>query len=115
MRHVHTAPLETFSPIADGPFELEPFEAGWATEAIAFVYVHEVHGPAPSLTLRGQIAADGERWIDRGPVLGPITKAGSYFLALDHFGNWLRLAGEVTGGPGNGEPTMVADVYWVLK
>jgi hypothetical protein len=107
--------METFSPVANGSFELDPYEVGWATEAIAFVYVHQAYGPSPSVFLRAQIAADGERWVDRGPTLGPITQAGSYFLSLTHFGNWLRLAGEVSGGPEDGSPAFSMDVYWVLK
>ena len=46
MRNVHTAPMEVFAQIPNGPYELEPYEAGWAAEALAMVYVREAHGDA---------------------------------------------------------------------
>ena len=115
MRTVHTVPMEVYSPKANGSFELEPHEVGWATEALALVYVREVQGPAPQLELRPQISVDGVRWID-GPIAFPtITQRGGYSLALSQFGNWLRLAGTVLRGPKAGEPALVLDLYWVLK
>jgi hypothetical protein len=36
-------------------------------------------------------------------------------LSLDHFGNWLRLAGTVSGGPDDGSAAVLVDIYWVLK
>ena len=116
MRKIHTAPLEVFGAKANGVFETEPYEAGWATEAIAMVYVREVHGPAPSLRLRAQLSVDGDRWIDPEPALSlePIGRVGGYALRLENFGNWLRLVGEVSGGPEN-ETAFLLDLYWVLK
>lgn len=107
--------MEVYAPKIDGGFELEPHEVGWATEALAIVYIREAHGPQPRLELRPQISVDGVRWIDLSPSFPPITKAGGYSLALSHFGNWLRLVGSVSGGPSEGGPTLVADFYWVLK
>jgi hypothetical protein len=106
--------MELYAPISNGPYAIEPYEAGWAREAIAFVYVTELCG-SPRLDLRAQISADGQRWLDFGPRFETITKEGGYFLQLTHFGTWLRLAGEVTGGPEDGSPALVAAFYWDLK
>lgn len=115
MKNVHTAPLEVLSPKANGPFATEPHEAGWADEALAIIYVREANGPAPRLALRAQISADGVRWLDHAAPALIIEKTGGYQLDLVRFGNWLRLAGEVTGGPAEGAPAFLLDFYWVLK
>ncbi len=115
MKNVHTAPVEVLSARSDGAFFTEPHEAGWADEALAMVYVREAAGPLPSMVLRAQISADGARWFDHPAAPLQIGKTGGYGLPLTHFGNWLRLAGEVSGGPANGSPTFVIDIYWILK
>jgi hypothetical protein len=43
MRKSHTAAMEIFSAKANGPVATEPYEAGWAREALAVIYCHEVH------------------------------------------------------------------------
>jgi hypothetical protein len=113
VRNVHTAPMEVFAQIPNGTYELEPYEAGWAAEALAMVYVREAHGDAPRLRLTAQISVDGVRWIDTAHAL-TIRQPGGYALSLTHFGNWLRLAGVASGGPADG-PAFVADFFWVLK
>jgi len=115
MQHIHTAPIELLSPLENGSYVSEPFEAGWALEATAFLYIHSVAGSDPRLYLRAQISADGQRWIDSGLAFREITAPGGSYLNLTHFGNWLRLAGEVTGGPEDGKNAFVVDLYWVLK
>lgn len=115
MRNVHTAPMEVFAQIGNGPYALEPYEVGWAAEALLFVYIREVHGRSPSLSFTVQISVDGNRWIDTPHTLGPLTEAGGSSLLVTGFGNWLRLAGEASGGPEDGSAAFVADFYWVLK
>ena len=115
MRRIHTAPMELFSAKANGTFEVEPHEAGWASEAIAMLYVHFVRGTAPVLRARAQISVDGVRWMDLGKAFEPIREPGGYHLTLGSFGNWLRLVGEVSGGPEDDSPAMEVDIYWVLK
>jgi len=115
MKNTHTAPLEVLSARANGAFLTEPHEAGWADEALAILYVREAHGPAPALRLRAQISADGARWFDHPAPPLRVDGSGGYSLPLAQFGNWLRLAGEVTGGPADGTPALVIDLYWVLK
>ena len=115
MRRTHTAPMEVFSEKSNGTFELEPQEAGWASEAMAMIYVRSVNGPSPVLNARAQISVDGSRWIDLEKAFDPITDTGGYHLNLERFGNWLRLVGEVSGGPEDGSPAMDIDIYWVFK
>lgn len=115
MQRIHTAPMELFSAVGNGPYASEPYEAGWALEATALLYVHSASGASPRFALHAQISADGQRWIDFGPAFEPVIAPGGYFLSLSHFGNWLRLAGDVSGGPEDGSPAFVFDLYWVLK
>jgi hypothetical protein len=115
MQHIHTAPVEIFSAVGNGPYVSEPYEAGWALEATAMLYIHSTLGASPCFELRAQISADGQRWIDFGCAFEPMTEPGGYFLNLKQYGNWLRLEGEISGGPEDGAPAFVFDLYWVLK
>ena len=75
MQCVHTVPMQEFFPIAEGPFELESYEVGWATDA----------------NLRAQISMDGQRRIDLGREFELIAALGGYFLNLSHLENCLLL------------------------
>ncbi len=114
MRKSQLVSLELFSPLYPGDFATEPYEAGWASQALCFVYVDEVHGEA-SLEMRVQVAADGQRWIDFGCEFPVITQPGGYFVRISGFGSWLRLAGHVTKGPDDGTEAMTAHIYLDLK
>jgi hypothetical protein len=96
MRQTHTAVLERFGSFSQD-FATEPYEAGWAEEAIFFVKIEEVDGAEPTLTGQVQISSDGMTWIDEGTPLPPITQAGAVFARVRHFGNWLRLSCRVSG------------------
>lgn len=115
MKNIHTAPLEVLSSRANGQFFTEPHEAGWADEAIAMLYLRETVSPAVRLRLRVQISADGVRWFDHPARALRVRRPGGYGLPVTQFGNWLRLAGVVTGGPKGGRTALVIDLYWVLK
>lgn len=107
--------MEVLSAKANGSFHTEPYEAGWADEALAIIYVRELAGSAPTLLVQAQISADGVRWFDHPAASLRIHGLGGQSLALTQFGNWLRLAGDVSGGPSDGSPACVIDIYWVLK
>ena len=113
LRHSRIVAMEIFSSLRNGAFELEPYEVAWVSEAIAYVYLDEVSEGA-RLDLRAQISIDGQRWLDFGPKFDTLNASGSYFLQLRHFGTWLRLVGEVAGGPEDSH-AMVANFYWDLK
>jgi hypothetical protein len=80
----------------------EPYEAGWATEAIIFMRALAIeHGPEAvaevlPTTARVQISADGMRWIDEGTTLPlPQSTELDTCARVAHFGNWLRVVTEL--------------------
>mgnify|MGYP005859988637 CR=1 FL=1 len=93
-----------------GKVETEPYEAGWASEAIALVRVLGVGGMPGTLSLRAQVSPDGIQWCDEGTESRASTGPGLSFIRLCHLGNWLRLAGETTEGA-----TFRIIAYWALK
>jgi hypothetical protein len=115
MKTSHTAPLEVLAAKANGSFQTEPYEAGWADEAMAMIYVRELNGPAPTLVVQAQISVDGVRWFDHPASPLRIDGLGGFGLPLTQFGNWLRLTGTVSGGEADGSTAYVLDIYWVLK
>jgi hypothetical protein len=97
MKRVHTAVLERFGTFSED-FATEPYEAGWAEEAIFFVRVDAVEGANPTLSGQVQVSPDGIRWVDEGTRLPVVEQEGVTFTRVRHFGNWLRLAYRVSGG-----------------
>lgn len=69
----------------------EPYEAGWAREAVIFVRtLKEPQGPQPKAIV--ELSPDGIRWLPEGSVLQlPDNKDGIAMARIAHFGNWLRL------------------------
>ena len=104
MRRIHTAPMELFAPKANGTFELEPHEAGWASEAIAMLYVHFVEGPSPVLRVKAQISVDGVRWMDLNRAFR--TDHGTGRLSPQPRKVWKLVAPHWEGrrGPGRRQP-----------
>ena len=110
MRHCITVPLERHKDLSNC-FATEPYECGWASEAIFFVRVQELAGEGATLTAAVQVSADGIHWADEGTALSPMTAAGDSFVRVKHFGGWLRLAGRVDGV----EARMNVMIHLVLK
>lgn len=75
-----------------GLFATEPYEAGWASEAI--IFVRALKGDAQRATARVQISPDGMNWCDEGTELTLPSAGGIAFCKVTHFGGWLRLNGE---------------------
>lgn len=79
-----------------GHHATEPYEAGWAAEAIIFVRALDGGGGGEA---RVQISPDGMRWADEGTrfplpdALEPVT-----FARVREFGNWLRIVADVPPG-----------------
>ncbi len=96
MRQIHTAVLERMGSFSQD-FATEPYEGGWADEAIFFVKIDRVAGIEPRLTGSVQISPDGISWTDEGASLPVIEGKGLVFTRVRHFGNWLRLACTVSG------------------
>lgn len=76
----------------------EPYEAGWAKEAIIFVRALKTPvGSAPKAWV--EISPDGIHWIREGTVIDmPDAKDGLAAARVAHFGNWLRLAAHFDAG-----------------
>jgi len=70
----------------------QPMEAGWASDAIFFLWIEEAANVQEPLHVSVQISADGMNWIDEGTTLEGVQTTGHYFVKAKHFGNWLRLA-----------------------
>lgn len=76
----------------------EPYEAGWAREAIFFVRaLKSPVGAAP--TARVEISPDGIRWLPSGVEMQmPNAKDAIAVARVRHFGNWLRVAADFENG-----------------
>jgi hypothetical protein len=109
MRNFQTVVLERMSWVT-GRFQTEPYECGWASEAIFVVRVHEIEG---SIDLRStvQLSVDGIQWMDDDLCFPRIDRAGSFFLRVRHFGGWLRLASDL----GSTDARARLTIYLVLK
>jgi hypothetical protein len=80
-----------------GAFSTEPYECGWASEAIFFLRKLQATANVVGTALRVQISPDGMRWCDEGTTL-ILTEREVDFCKVTHFGNWLRLAGTLPDG-----------------
>ncbi len=96
LRESYTAIVERSEEL-QGDFATEPYECGWAGEAIFFVRTLERVGSLEGVRLNVQISPDGIRWCDEGAgvTLGEEEVA---FCKVAHFGNWLRLSGTLPDG-----------------
>lgn len=109
MRNFYTVVLERMKEYDQG-FNTEPYEAGWASEAMFFIRVHEM-AAGVKMQSAVQVSVDGIDWIDEGSSFPPIIAPGSYFLRVKHFGGWLRLRNQITGKA----PRIKTTVHLVLK
>jgi hypothetical protein len=110
MRQSHTAVLAR-NEVWSGEVATEPYEAGWASEAIVFLRVLEAQEVPERVTLRVQISPDGMHWCDEGSTIALGGEAEvPTFARVTHFGGWLRVAGTLPDGV---EAKVVA--YLVLK
>jgi hypothetical protein len=110
MRNFYTVVLERMKEYREG-FDTEPYEAGWASEAMFFVRIHEMSGTGVRMESSVQVSVDGIDWVDEGSGFPPITAPGSYFLRVRHFGGWLRLRSQIAGK----SPHLKTTVHLVLK
>lgn len=83
-----------------GSAATEPYEAGWAREAVLFLRaLDDAQLPAAGATVRVQISPDGMRWLDEGASFPlPLQRDATGFARVRHFGNWLRLAADLPAG-----------------
>ncbi len=82
-----------------GSSATEPYEAGWASEAVLFVRALAVDGAPGRIPAKVQMSADGMRWIDEGTVFDlPTDTAVDQCARIGRFGNWLRIQADVPAG-----------------
>ncbi|HEY0686672.1 MAG TPA: hypothetical protein VGD45_30310 [Steroidobacter sp.] len=81
-----------------GDSATEPLEAGWASEAVFFIRALRAPvGPMPKLFV--EISPDGMHWVREGACVAmPTQENGVAVVRVAHFGNWLRLRGELPEG-----------------
>jgi hypothetical protein len=81
-----------------GSAATEPFEAGWAHEAVIFIRaLKEPMGETPMAKV--EMSPDGMRWTAEGTEAPmPPCANGIAVLRVKHFGNWLRVTAEFTPG-----------------
>jgi hypothetical protein len=82
-----------------GQAATEPYECGWAKEAIIFVRALKAPALPVGAAARVQISADGMNWADEGTQLAfPQATESVAFARVAHFGGWLRLAADLPPG-----------------
>lgn len=70
----------------------EPYEAGWATEALIFLRILKPLASDAVGEVRLEISPDGMHWAFEGTSIPLPADLGQVtFGRLRHFGNWLRL------------------------
>lgn len=91
-----------------GASATEPYEAGWAKEAIVFVRaLKEPKGPLPKARI--EISADGMHWCPEGSEFAlPKAKDAVTFQRVSHFGNFLRVAATL---PESSEVTVLVTLH----
>jgi hypothetical protein len=98
MREAYTAVIargEAWS----GTVETEPYEAGWAGEAIVFVHALEASGAGGAGELTTLISPDGIRWVEEGTRGAlPAAAGGTTFAKISHFGHFLRFRATLPAG-----------------
>jgi hypothetical protein len=81
-----------------GTVSTEPYEAGWASEAVLFIRALD-NAEGPGGEARVEISPDGMRWVAEGTSFPIPQKADQVtFARVAHFGNWLRITAELAQG-----------------
>jgi hypothetical protein len=82
-----------------GPFASEPYEAGWAREAVVFLRLLKLEGDPKDARLEVEISADGMHWAKEGSAAKVPAATGEVaFAKVVQFGNWLRVTGRLPEG-----------------
>jgi hypothetical protein len=82
-----------------GSVATEPYEVGWAHEAIIFVHALEKTYGGHVADARVQISPDGMRWVDEGTSFRlPANQGETTFVRVREFGAWLRIAAQLPEG-----------------
>ncbi len=96
MKEFYTSVIELRQPVRQ-QFSSEPYECGWASEALFFLTVHPEMADFNRIVVRPKISPDGVRWIDAPTDALIVDKPGLTAIAQCHFGGWLRLELSIEG------------------
>ena len=81
-----------------GAAATEPYEAGWADEAVVFVRALRPAVGRPGRA-RIELSPDGMRWVREGTEFDlPTGQDEVTFARVDRFGTWLRVAADLPEG-----------------
>ena len=98
LKRSHTATIAR-NELWTGEVATEPYEAGWAREAIFFVRALDAGGSLAGAAAQVQISPDGIHWVDEGTTFGLPDRSGAVtFGRVAQFGGWLRLRSRVPEG-----------------
>src|SRR5258708_3412284 len=98
VRHSYTAVIAR-NDLWQDEAATEPYEAGWAAEAVLFIRLLALNGPLEGVEARVQISPDGLRWVDEGTRLSlPRDLEAVSFARVTHFGQYLRVAASLPAG-----------------
>ncbi|WP_312794984.1 hypothetical protein [Tianweitania sp.] len=76
----------------------EPYEAGWAKEAVFFVRALKQPVGMPTKAFV-DMSPDGIRWVPEGTEFTlPSSRDGISIARVSHFGNWLRVRAQFDDG-----------------
>lgn len=95
MKQFYTVVLDRLT-VFSGTLLSEPYEAGWADEAIAFVRIHD-GSSITHMRVWVQISPDGIEWIDEGTSAQWDGRQTIVPVRVSNFGGWLRLCIETDG------------------
>lgn len=97
LRESQTA-VVTRNELWSGSAASEPYEAGWAQEAVIFVRALKPAKGTPGKA-RVEISPDGMHWVPEGTSFKlPKKKDEATCARVAHFGNWLRVAADLPKG-----------------
>jgi hypothetical protein len=90
-----------------GSAATEPYEAGWAREAIVFVRALKSTGMAGRAQV--EISPDGMNWVAEGTTFPlPSDSNKVTYARVAQFGNWLRIRAEL---PQDSSVTVVVTIH----
>lgn len=97
LQRSHTATIAR-NEVWAGEVLTEPYEAGWAHEAIFFVRALGAATGVPGVA-QVQISPDGIHWVDEGTSFAlPVAEGAVGFGRVAHFGGYLRLRAHLPEG-----------------
>ncbi|MGB7803953.1 hypothetical protein [Buttiauxella sp.] len=96
MKEFYTSVVELRQPIKN-QFVTEPYECGWAHEAILFLTLAPDTNSFDEIIAQPQISPDGINWTPLAENTININKTGLHAIRLTNFGGWLRAELTISG------------------